>query len=95
MNSCIAFELDHIPRILHAQARYKFEVNFKKITITKPNLNAKYNFKSILNRGVMAYEDAARILLPSSTLLIIRTSGKSTNHRSWHRKLILSTIHPI
>ena len=95
MNMRIAFELDHIPRILPTQARYKFEVNFKKIIITKPNLNATYNFQSILNRGAMAYEDAARILLPSSTLLIIRISNTSTNHRSWRRKPILSTIHQI
>jgi hypothetical protein len=47
MNSCIASELDHIPRILPTQTRYKFEVNFKKFTITK------YNSQSILNRGAI------------------------------------------
>jgi hypothetical protein len=53
MNTCIASELDHFPRILPARARYKFEVNFKKLQLQNQILNAKYNFQNILNRGAM------------------------------------------
>lgn len=68
MNTCIARELDHIPRILQAQARYSLENNFKKITTNKNQvLLANINFQIILNRGAMK---RMLILPPTSTLLI-------------------------